>query len=253
MLDQLIRIHSIVIHTGRRSKSIRNMALRTITSNRNVRRDARPVAYGCRFRPPQHSHVEIPQQQSAILAYAAEAVVAVVAAPGVESDRCDPAVMARAACDDTAFGEGPDGDKIVLAACEDVFAVRRPADAVEGAVIGRIEICELFFEVIDDAKRAVFGDDSEMTTVRREAEVCDSVVRDFPGSDWVSFLILRIDRFVDMEGFEIGIEGALVGGVRAVGFGDKGGIVALLVIDYQATVHMGSEEEVLRAGKPSDL
>lgn len=229
------------------------MALRTITSKRNIRRDARPVAYGCRFRPPQHSHVEIPQQQSAILAYAAEAVVAIVTAPGVEGDGCDPAVMARAARDDTAFGEGPDGDEIVLAACEDVFAVWRPADAIESAVVGWVEICELFFEVVDDAEGAVFGDDSEMTAVRREAEVCDSVVGDFPRSDWVRFLIFRVDRFVDVEGFDIGIEGLLVGSVRAVGFGDEGGIVALLVIDYQAAVHMGSEEEVLGAGKPSDL
>lgn len=71
-----------------------------------------------------------------------------------------------------------------------------------------------------------------MTAVRREAEVCDLVVGDFPGSDRVGFLILRINRFVDVEGFEIGIERVLVGSVRAVGFGDEGGIVTLLVIDY---------------------
>lgn len=132
------------------------MALCTVPSQWHIRRDTRPVAYGCRFRPPQHSNVEIPQQKSAILAHAAEAVVAIVAAPRVESDGCDPAVVARAAGDNAAFGEGPNGDEIILAACQDVIAVGGPADAIEGAVIGGVEICELLFEIVDDAERAVF-------------------------------------------------------------------------------------------------
>ena len=127
------------------------MALRTAPSNGHVGRDARPFANGCRLGPPQHAHIEIPQQQSAILADAAEAVVAVVAAPRVERDGRDPAVVTGAAGDDAAFGEGPDGDQVVLAACQNVFAVGRPADAVESAVVGGVEIRELFFEVVDYA------------------------------------------------------------------------------------------------------
>ena len=89
-------------------------------------------------------------------------------------------MVARAAGDDAAFGEGPDGDEIVLAACEDIFAVGRPADTAEGAIVGGVEIRELFLEIVDYAQRAVLGNDSEMTAVRRKAEVRDAVVGDLP-------------------------------------------------------------------------
>ena len=43
--------------------------------------------------------------------------------------------MARATGYDAAFGEAPDGDEVVLAACEDVFAVGGEGDAGEGGVV----------------------------------------------------------------------------------------------------------------------
>ena len=48
--------------------------------------------------------------------------------------------MTGATSHDAAFGEGPDGDEIVLAAREDVFAVGGEADAGEGTVVGREEV-----------------------------------------------------------------------------------------------------------------
>ncbi len=47
--------------------------------------------------------------------------------------------------DDEAFGEAPYADEVVLAACEGVFAVGGEADAGEGAVVGGVEVGELFF------------------------------------------------------------------------------------------------------------
>ena len=65
--------------------------------------------------------------------------------------------MARATGYDAAFGERPDGDEVVLAACEDVFAVGGEGDAGEGAVVGGVEIEEGFGEVVYYAEGAVGG------------------------------------------------------------------------------------------------
>ena len=57
--------------------------------------------------------------------------------------------MARAASYDAAFCERPDGDEVVLAACEDVFPIGGESDAGEGAVVGGVEVEEGFGEVVD--------------------------------------------------------------------------------------------------------
>ena len=105
---------------------------------------------GC-FWATEHTDVEIPQQESAIFANGAETVVSFVAAPGVEGYGCDPALVAGTAGHDAAFGEGPDGNEVVLAACEDVFAVGGETDAGEGAVVGGEEVGEGFRKVVDEA------------------------------------------------------------------------------------------------------
>ena len=47
-----------------------------------------------------------------------------------------------AARDEGRLGRVPDGDEVVLAACEDVFGVGGPADAGEAAVVGVEEVEE---------------------------------------------------------------------------------------------------------------
>lgn len=91
-----------------------------------------------RLGPMKHAHVEVPQAQPAVLPHAAEAVVPVVAPPGVECHGRDPRLVTLAPRHDGRLGDGPDGDEVVLAAREDVLAVGGPADAGEPAVV-RVE------------------------------------------------------------------------------------------------------------------
>lgn len=108
--------------------------------------------------------------------------------------------MTWTARDDATLGEAPDADEVVLTAREHVIAVRGKAYASEGAVVGRVEIRELFFEVIDQAQAAVFGDDGKVSGVGGESEGGDAVVGDFPAGDRVCFLVFRVYGFVDVEG-----------------------------------------------------
>lgn len=50
-------------------------------------------------------------------------------------------MVTLAAGDEYGVRDVPDGDEVVLAASEDVFAVWRPADADEAAVVG-VEVVE---------------------------------------------------------------------------------------------------------------
>jgi hypothetical protein len=45
------------------------------------------------------------------------------------------------------LGRAPDGDEVVLPACDDVFPVGRPADAGEAAIVGVEQIQESMGEV----------------------------------------------------------------------------------------------------------
>ena len=65
--------------------------------------------------------------------------------------------MAGTARYDAAFGERPYGDEVVLAACEDVFAVGGEGDAGERAVVGGVEVEEGFGKVVYYAEGAVGG------------------------------------------------------------------------------------------------
>ena len=82
-----------------------------------------------RLGPVQHPNVKVPQTKPAVLAHAAEAVIPVVAPPRVERDGRHPRLVALAPRHDGRLGDGPDGDEVVLAAREDVFPVRGPAEA----------------------------------------------------------------------------------------------------------------------------
>ncbi len=42
--------------------------------------------------------------------------------------------------DERRLGGAPDGDEIILAACEDVLAVWRPTDADESAIVRIVEV-----------------------------------------------------------------------------------------------------------------
>ncbi len=169
-------------------------------------------------------------------------------------------MVAGTAGDDAAFGEAPDADEVVLAACEGVFAVGGEADAGEGAVVGGVEVDELFFEVIYYSEAAVFGDDGEVAGVGGEGEGGDAVVGDFPAGDWVCLLVFGVYGLVYVQGCQFaggirGIEIGWFGAVRGVGvgwFGGEGCVVAFFVVDDQGAVHVGGEEEVLRAGEPAD-
>lgn len=90
----------------------------------------------------QHADVEIPKAQSAVLTHAAEAVVPVVAAPGVEGHRCDPRLVAVAAGHDGRIEDRPDRDEVVLATGENILAIRRPANGDEAAVVRVEEVKE---------------------------------------------------------------------------------------------------------------
>lgn len=96
-----------------------------------------------RPRPMQHADAKIPQADPAVLTHAPEAIVALVAAPGVKGDRGDPRVVALAAGDEGGrLGRAPDGDAVVLPSCHHVFAVGRPANAAKAAVVGVVEVEE---------------------------------------------------------------------------------------------------------------
>jgi hypothetical protein len=88
----------------------------------------------------KHADVEVPQTQPAVLTNAAKTVVSVIAAPGVKSHRCDPGLVALATGDNGRVDEGPDGDEVVLAAGENILAVRRPAHGYEAAVVRVVEV-----------------------------------------------------------------------------------------------------------------
>lgn len=89
----------------------------------------------------QHPDVKVPQTQPTILPHAPEAVIPVVAPPGVERHGRHPRLVPLAPRHDGRLGDGPDGDEVVLAAGEDVLPVRGPADAGEAAVV-RVEDVE---------------------------------------------------------------------------------------------------------------
>lgn len=86
----------------------------------------------------QHPDIEIPQAQPAVFPYATEAVIPVIAPPGVKRHSRDPALVPLTPRHDGLLGDRPDGDEIVLAARKDVLAVRGPAHAGEAAVV-RVE------------------------------------------------------------------------------------------------------------------
>lgn len=65
-----------------------------------MRRDTEPDGLGSM----QHRGVKIPEQEPSIFAHAAEAVVSIVASPGVECDAADPGVVAWASGHEPAFG-----------------------------------------------------------------------------------------------------------------------------------------------------
>jgi hypothetical protein len=93
-----------------------------------------------RFGLVQHPNAEIPQQQPAVVAYAAESVCAVIAPPGVETHARYPRVVAFAARNDAAFRKRPDRYQIVLSTREDISSVRRPANAHQPAVVAAVDI-----------------------------------------------------------------------------------------------------------------
>lgn len=93
-----------------------------------------------RLWPAQHANVEIPQAQPAVLADAAEPVVLVIASPRVKRHRGNPGLMALAASDDGVVDNRPDGDQVILSACKNILAVRRPAHADQTAVVRVVKV-----------------------------------------------------------------------------------------------------------------
>lgn len=55
------------------------------------------------FRSVQHADIEIPKEQAAVFANAAEAVIPFIASPGIECDAADPGVVAWTSCDEATF------------------------------------------------------------------------------------------------------------------------------------------------------
>jgi hypothetical protein len=51
----------------------------------------------------EHSDVEIPQKQTAVITDAAESIISLVTSPGIESDGGHPRIMALTASDDLSF------------------------------------------------------------------------------------------------------------------------------------------------------
>lgn len=88
----------------------------------------------------EHSDAEIPQEQSAIVTDAAEAVRLLVAPPRIERDPRYPRVVALAASDQSTFRHGPDRHEIILSAGQDVFAVGGPAHANDAAVVAAEDV-----------------------------------------------------------------------------------------------------------------
>lgn len=137
------------------------------------------------LRSVQHHCGKVPEAQSPIFAYAAEAIVAVVAAPWIKRQRSHPRFVALASRHQRRVGHGPDGNQIILSTGQDILAVRCPCYAGEAAVV-RVEEVEkprctcqsclqsnadgdgkfsLFFKVVDDAQGAVFGYNRQVPTV----------------------------------------------------------------------------------------
>ena len=91
----------------------------------------------------QHAHAKVPKTNPPVFSDTAEPVIPLIAAPGIERDRGHPRMMALAASDESrAFGGAPYGDDVVLATGHDVFAVGRPADARQPAIVGVVKIEE---------------------------------------------------------------------------------------------------------------
>jgi hypothetical protein len=88
----------------------------------------------------QHANAEIPQKQTTVITHTAEAVCLLVAAPWVECYRRYPGVVALASSDNLAFWERPDRQEIILTACHDIFAIGRPADTDQAAVVAAEDI-----------------------------------------------------------------------------------------------------------------
>ena len=84
----------------------------------------------------QHADIEIPKAEPAVFSHTAESVVAVIAPPGVKCNTGNPGLMPLTPGHKSGIGYGPDGDEVVLTACQDVLGIWRPAHTCKPAVVG---------------------------------------------------------------------------------------------------------------------
>lgn len=83
----------------------------------------------------QHPDVEVPETKPAVFGDAAKSVILVVASPRIKGYRSHPRFVTLASSNEQCLGGVPNGYQVVLTPGEDIFAVGRPADANETAVI----------------------------------------------------------------------------------------------------------------------
>lgn len=83
----------------------------------------------------KHADAEIPETQPTILTNTAKPIVLLIASPWVERYGRHPRVVTLTSGDEDRFCDIPNGDEIILPACEDVLAIRRPADADQATIV----------------------------------------------------------------------------------------------------------------------
>jgi hypothetical protein len=147
-----------------------------------------------------------------------------------------------------------------LAARDDVLAVRGPADAGKAAVVRVVQVEKFLLEEVEDAQGTIFGDHGQMSVVRREGKGVDAVVGEFPYGDRVRFLVLGVDRLldVDLRGIVGPTSPAGVCAGSDVGFAAivlryENGVFLLFIVDHESTVHVCGEEEVFGPRNPFDM
>jgi hypothetical protein len=86
-------------------------------------------------RAMEHANAEIPQQEAAVVADAAEPVCLLVTTPRVECYTRNPGVVSLASGDNLALGERPNRQQVILASGYNVFAIRRPADTDQAPIV----------------------------------------------------------------------------------------------------------------------
>lgn len=88
----------------------------------------------------KHADTEIPQEESAIITDATKSIGLMITAPWIECDGRNEGIMSLAASYNFAFGERPDGEKVILTTSNDIFSVGRPTDADYTTVVASEDV-----------------------------------------------------------------------------------------------------------------